>query len=306
MNTASGYCLVSPSDTAFFTIGHNHSMQVGNKLQALLIVSAALAWATPASAATDAQCTELLQHALDARNPETRKQAVVALSLASSQGPLFAQLEQMLQDKDVEVRQAVVASLAEVKLKSATAALHKALEDEVPEVSFAAARALWARHDPAGRSALLAVLSGESKSSSNFLTKQKRDALRMMHTPRTTFLFALRQGMGFVPVPGLGEGIASMQGILTDSGVSGRASAALLLGADKDPATLDALKDALQDNDASVRAAAVHSLSLRNDPRLKKALEPLLEDTKEPVRLRAAAGYLRLSAIQEQAAARKK
>ena len=31
---------------------------------------------------------------------------------------------------------------------------------------------------------------------------------------------------------------------------------------------------------------------------LKKELEPLLEDDKEPVRLRAAAGYLRLSAIQ--------
>jgi hypothetical protein len=48
----------------------------------------------------------------------------------------------------------------------------------------------------------------------------------------------------------------------------------------------------------------VHSLSLRNDPALKKELEPMLQDEKEPVRLRAAAGYLRLSAIE--AAARKK
>ena len=261
-------------------------------------MSVAAALAARASAATVAQCTELLQHALEARNPETRKQAVVALSLAASQGSLFVQLKQMLQDKDVEVRQAVVASLAEVKSKSGTLALHKALEDDVPEVSFAAAKALWARHDPAGRAALLAVLAGESKTSSNFFSKQKRDALRMMHTPRTTFLFAVRQGAGFAPVPGLGEGIASMQGILTDSGVSGRASAALLLGADKDPATLEALKDALNDKDASVRAAAVHSLSLRNDPAMKKVLEPLLEDDKEAVRLRAAAGYLRLSVIQ--------
>jgi HEAT repeat protein len=281
-------------------------MAARNRFRALLVVWAMATVAIPGSAATDAQCVELLRHALEAKNPDTRKQGVVALSLASSQGPLFDQLAQMLQDKDVEVRQAVVASLAEVKDKNATAALHKALEDEVPEVSFAAARALWARRDPAGRAALLAVLAGESKSSSSFLSKQKRDALRMMHTPKTTFLFALRQGVGFVPVPGLGEGIASMQGILTDSGVSGRASAALLLGADKDPAAVEALKDALEDNDASVRAAAVHSLSLRNDPSLKKTLEPLLEDSKEPVRLRAAAGYLRLSAIQQRAAARKK
>ena len=151
----------------------------------------------------------------------------------------------------------------------------------------------------------MAVLAGESKTSSNFFSKQKREALRMMHTPRTTFLFALRQGAGFAPVPGLGEGIASMQGILSDSGVSGRASAALLLGADRQVATLDALKDALEDTNASVRAAAVHSLSMRNEPALKKSLEPLLEDTKEPVRLRAAAGYLRLSAIQAKARVRK-
>jgi HEAT repeat protein len=168
----------------------------------------------------------------------------------------------MLGDKDVEVRQTVVVSLSEVKNRSATAALHRALEDEVPEVSFTAAKALWARNDPASKQALLAVLAGDSKTSSSFFSKQKRDALRMMHTPRTTFLFAARQGARFVPVPGLGEGIASMQAILTDSGVPGRASAALLLGNDNAPAVLDAPKDALGDEDWSVRAAAVHSLSL--------------------------------------------
>jgi hypothetical protein len=191
----------------------------------IVILSMAAALAARGSAATDAQCSEILQRALEARNPETRKQAVVALSLAAGSGPLFDQLKQMLQDKDVEVRQAVVASLADVKSESATAALRKALEDPVPEVSFAAAKALWVRQDRVGRDALLSVLEGESKTSSNFFSKQKRDALRMMHTPRTTFLFAVKQGVGFVPLPGLGEGIASMQGILASSGVSGRRGA---------------------------------------------------------------------------------
>jgi HEAT repeat protein len=265
----------------------------------ILVVSMAAALAPRGWAATDAQCSEILQHALDASNPETRQQAVAALSLASGSGPLFDQLERMLQDKDVQVRVAVVTSLADVKSARATAALHTALEDAVPEVSFAAAKALWARHDPVGRDALLAILAKESKSSSNFFSKQKRQALRMMHTPRTTFLFAAEQSVGLVPLPGMSEGAASMRGILlARSGVPGRASAALLLGADRDPATIDALRDALSDKDASVRAAAVHSISLRNDPALKKELEPLLQDDKESVRLRAAAGYLRLSAIQ--------
>src|SRR4029077_11022233 len=110
------------------------------------------------------------------------------------------------------------------------------------------------------------VLAGENKASSGYITKEKRDALRMLHMPRTMFLFALRQGVGGAPVPGLGEGIASMQGLLTDPGVSGRATAALLLGKDADPATLVSLKDALQDKDWSVRAAAAHSLALRDNP----------------------------------------
>ena len=191
---------------------------------------------------TDERCNNILQQALENKNPDTRKQAVVALSLAATRDPVFAKLEGMLQDKDVEVRLAAVASLAEVKTDSALAALRKALDDDVPEVSFAAAKALWTLHDPAGEQALLAVLSKESKTASNFITKQKRDAMRMLHTPRVLFLFAVRSGMGFVPVPGFGEGVNSMQALLTDPGVSGRAAAALLLGKDKGPATLDALK----------------------------------------------------------------
>ena len=250
-------------------------------------------------AATNDRCNDLLRQALENKNPDTRKQAVVALSLAATDEPVFAKLQGMLQDKDVEVRLAAVASLAEVDTASARAALRKALEDDVPEVSFAAAKALWMLHDSAGEQALLAVLGRESKTSSNFFSKQKRDALRMIHTPRVLFLFAARTGAGFAPVPGLGQGIGSMQALLTDPGVSGRAAAALLLGKDKSPVTLDALKDALLDRDWSVRAAAVHSLALRDDPTLKKDLEPLLDDDKEPVRLRAAAGVLRLSAIEE-------
>ena len=171
-------------------------------------------------------------------------------------------------------------------------------------MSFAAAKALWALDDPAGKQELLGVLAGESKTSSGFFTKQMREAIRMMHTPRTTFLYAVRQGVGFAPVPGLGMGISSMQQILTDPGISGRATAALLVGRDKDPATTAALKDALFDKDWRVRAAAVHSLALRNDPALRVDLEPMFEDDREEVRLRAAAGLLRLSAVQAKASAK--
>lgn len=244
------------------------------------------------------ECRDALDSALKDKNPDTRKEAVLALSLAGTGDPYASWLEEMLNDKDVEVRVATVSSLADLKTKRTIAALHKALKDDVPEVSFAAAKALWVLNDPEGKQALLSVVGGEMRTSSRFITKQKRDAMRLMHTPKPMFLFAFRTGVGFAPLPGLGAGISSMQGLLSDPGVSGRATAALLLGKDKDSDTLEALKDALLDRDWSVRAAAVHSLALRNDPSLEEEVAPLLDDKKEAVRLRAAAAYSRLEMIK--------
>jgi HEAT repeat protein len=209
-------------------------------------------------------------------------------------------LQALLDDKDVETRLAAVSSLAELKTSQTRASLRKALDSDVPEVTFAAAKALFQDNDPAGKQALLSVLSGETKVASGFLTKQKRDTLRMVHTPKTMFMFAVKTGIGFAPVPGLGEGISSMQGILSDPGVSGRAMAALLLAKERDRATLEALREALEDKDASVRAAAVHAIALRNDPSLQSDLTPMMEDKKESVRLRAAAGYLRLQVLRSE------
>jgi HEAT repeat protein len=262
--------------------------------------------ATPSAADTekDARSTDILQHALTSKNPDSRMQGVIALSLASDKSSLLPLLVAMVDDKDVPVRIAVVASLGDVKSKITVEALHKLLSDPVPEVSFAAAKTLWNLNDPAGENALLAIVAGEGRAASGYLTAEMRRALRMMHTPTTTFLFAVREGMGFVPVPGLGQGIASMQALLTDPGISGRAAAVLMLGKDKDPVLLPALRDSLHDKNWTVRAAAVHAIAIRDNPDLKKDLIPLLDDDKEGVRLRAAAGYLRLSAI-EAATARK-
>lgn len=244
------------------------------------------------------QCTKALENALADKNPDTRKQAVVALSLAGATEPWLSMLTSSLNDSDVEVRLAAVASLSDLKNRASTTALHKALEDDVPEVSYAAAKALYVLRDPAGKKALLAVASGETKTSSNYFNKQKRDALRMLHTPRTMFLFAVKQGVGFVPVPGLGEGIASMEALLADPGMSGRAGAVLLLGKERDAETLHALLEALTAREWSTRAAAVHAIALRDDPSLRTNIFPLRLDKSLPVRLRAASGYLRLDSIR--------
>jgi len=219
--------------------------------------------------------------------------AAIALSLVGRADPCASRLESLLDDKDVEVRLSAVASLSDLKNNRTVPALHKALNDEVPEVSFAAARSLWALNDPDARKALLSILSRESKASSGYFAKQKREALRMMHTPKPMFMFAVRTGAGLAPVPGLGAGVSSMQALLSDPSVSGRATAALLLEKEKD-------------KDWSVRAAAVHALVLRDDPAFQAGINPLLDDKTEAVRLRAAAGYLRLETVKNAPKPRKR
>jgi HEAT repeat protein len=243
------------------------------------------------------QAWAIITDALKDKNPDTRVQAVQAMGLIGAHEPYVSTLVGMLDDKDVQVRVATITSLVDLKNKETIPALRKAMGDEVPEVSFSAAKALWMLKDPDGEDALLSVLSGELKSSSKFLDKKKRETLRMFHTPRPLMMFALKTGAALAPVPGLGTGVSSLEGILLDPAISGRAATALLLSSDKDPRVQAALIDALQDKDGSVRAAACHALALRNDRKLEVILIPLLEDKKPAVRLRAAAGCLRLESL---------
>jgi HEAT repeat protein len=274
----------------------------------LIVISSLLAQTPPPkSAPTPAvpapapvvrdQAWGLITDALAEKNPDTRLQAVQAMGLIGVHEPYTSTLEGMLADKDVQVRVATVQSLVDLKNQRTVPALKKALGDPIPEVSFAAAKALYALKDPDGEEALLWVLSRELKTSSSFINKQMRDSLRMFQTPKPLMMFAIKTGVGFAPVPGLGEGISSLQGILADPSMSGRAATALLLASEKDPRVEAALIDALDDKEASVRAAACHALALRNDRKLESHLIPMLDDKKASVRMRAAAGCLRLELL---------
>jgi HEAT repeat protein len=234
----------------------------------------------------------LLAEAIQDKNPDVRKHAAEAMSLMKTDDKIFHDLETMLDDRDVLVRIAVVTTLGGFKDKKTVPLLTKALHDSTPEVDFAAAKALFQIRDPAGKDFLLEVASGQSKATSSYFTKQERDALRLLHTPAKLFTTAAIGAVGFVPVPGVGLGVSSAQGILTDNDSSARAAALLLLGHETDATTAEDVHNALTDKEWSVRAAAAHVIATHPYRAFRLDLIPLLDDKKDAVRLRAAAAYL--------------
>jgi HEAT repeat protein len=263
----------------------------------LMMLCTTLAFGQTKPADTLQRCRSILAEAAEEKNPDVRKRAAEALSLVGVKDKALQSLAPMLDDHDVSVRIAVVVTLGDFKDNRTLPLLKKALQDPVPEVDFAAAKVLYQLNDPDGVQFLLAVVSGEEKASSSYLTKEKRSALRMLHTPTKLFTYIAIQAAGFAPVPGLGIGISSAQGILSDPDSSARAASLLLIGSSHDPTLADEVGSALSDKEWSVRAAAVHLVAMHPFPQFREKLVPLLDDEKGAVRFRAAAAYIRLQHV---------
>ena len=270
----------------------------------MMMLSTTLAFGQTKPADTVQRCRDMLNDAVHDRNPDGRKGAAEALSLVGVKDNAVESLAPMLDDHDVSVRIAVVVTLGDFKDNRALPLLKKALQDPDPEVDFAAAKVLYHLHDPEGVQFLLEVVSKESKASSSFLSNEKRSALRMLHTPTKLFIYIGIQAAGFAPVPGLGFGLSSAQGILSDPDSSARAASLLLIGSSLDPTLADAVGSALSDKEWSVRAAAVHLVAMHPFPEFREKLIPLLDDNKDAVRVRAAAAYIRLQPATKKLPAR--
>jgi len=141
----------------------------------LVMLSTTLAFGQTKPADTVQRCRSMLNDAVHDRNPDGRKAAVEALSLVGVKDNALQSLAPMLDDHDVSVRIAVVITLGDFKDNRTLPLLKKALQDPVPEVEFAAAKVLYLLHDPDGVQFLLAVVSGDSKASSSYLSKEKTE-----------------------------------------------------------------------------------------------------------------------------------
>jgi HEAT repeat protein len=239
---------------------------------------------------------DILLKGVASGNPDTRSLAVMSASLIGDRSEVLTKLYSMLEtDKDVPTRITIISTLGSFNNPAVVPSLQKALKDPVPEVDLAAALALWGLKQPDGKAFLLDVLSGNQKTTSSFMSSQKRSLVRMTHTPTTTFLGIVANQFA---LPGLGSGMESAVGLSADPASMASSSVIFSLAKDKkDPAIWDALVKALGDKEWATRAAAIHVVAMHDDPALISNLLPLMDDKKEQVSFRAAAGYLRLYII---------
>ncbi|HKT67805.1 MAG TPA: HEAT repeat domain-containing protein [Terriglobales bacterium] len=235
----------------------------------------------------------------DGVNAKKFSDRIIALKAMADLGPNLKGVRlvsEVLKNKDPDVRAEAAATLGAMKSRAALPALRVALNDEAPQVSFAAAKSLWQLGDNAGRRVLLDVLQGDKGTKDGFVASHKREAKRELQDKKALVAMGAEKGAGeFLPGPlGMGVGLAKQQ--LAGGTDPARADCADLLSRRPDKATMLALKAALMDRDWSVRAAAAVALGKLARPGTQQWLEYALEDGKAAVRDAAAVGILRMSA----------
>lgn len=243
---------------------------------------------------------DILLKGVASGNPDTRSLAVMSASLIGDRSEVLTKLYSMLEtDKDVPTKIVIISTLGSFNNPEVVPSLQKALKDPVPEVELAAALALFGLKQPDGKAFLLDALSGTQKTTSSFMSSEKRSLARMTHTPTTTFLGIVANQFA---LPGLGSGMESAVGLSADPASMASSSVIFSLAKDKnDPAVWTALEKALTDKEWATRAAAVHVIAMHNDPALIGQIANLMDDKKDQVSFRAAAGYLRLTIILHKA-----
>ena len=239
---------------------------------------------------------DILLKGVASGNPDTRSLAVMSASLIGDRSEVLNKLYSMLEtEKDVPTRITIISTLGSFNNPAVVPSLQKALKDPVPEVDLAAALALWGLKQQDGKAFLLDALEGKQKTTSSFMSSEKRALARMTHTPTTTFLGIVANQFA---LPGLGSGMESAVGLSADPASMASSSVIFNLAKDKtDPTIWSAIVAAMGDKEWATRAAAVHAVAMHNDPTVIDKVIPLMDDKKDQVRFRAAAGYIRLYII---------
>jgi len=239
---------------------------------------------------------DTLNQGVESKNPEKRKQALVAVGSIGLAPQSIQLLEYgLLNDEDTVVRQTAAATLAQMKARQSIPALQKALDDRSGEVAFQAAKSLWELGDRSSRDTLQEVLTGERKDATGLREGAIRDAKAKLHSPRALAKIGVKEASGALLGP-FSLGVTAAEDMMKDTGAPGRALAATLLGQDCDARGLQLLEWTLkEDGNAAVKAAAARALGQCGSADDIPKLEQYLSDGRDSVKYMAAAAIVKLS-----------
>jgi HEAT repeat protein len=246
---------------------------------------------------------KLLKQGAASEKARDRSDAISALAVLDESRTGISLIAAGLKDKETNIRVLAATSLAEMKARSAIPQLKDALDDDSPEVSFAAAQALWKMGDRSGRDILYAVLSGERKTKPG-LVKSKMNKMRQdMHDPKSLALIGVNEASGAFLGP-FSMGVSFIEEYARNNGAPVQALCAKLLSSDDSRDTVNELRDALGDKNWAVRAAAARALAKLGHPEAVPQLRNMMQSDKEqPARFAAAAAIIRISPLKGNAPA---
>ena len=257
----------------------------------ILASSAALPAQTPQETAW-----KILEDGIKSDKTDQRSTAVRVLGLTHHDRKAESYARNALGDDKPEVRAAGATALGQMGAKSSEKELEKAMSDKENQVVLAAAQSLLLLKNNGGYDAYYAILTGQRKAGKSLLSQQ----MDQFNSPKKIAQFGFEEGIGFIPFASIGW--SAIKALTKDDVSPVRAAAAKALANDPDPASGQALAQAVTDKSWIVRVAAVESIAKRGDPSLLDSVVPAMSDEKDPVRYAAAATVLRLS----EAAAEKK
>jgi len=237
----------------------------------------------------------ILRSAATGKKTGSRAAAVRVLGLIPNDAKVRRLAEKALGDEKAEVRASAAVALGEAKSRSSIPKLREAMDDADPSVALAAAHALDLMHDDSAYNVYYQILTGQRKAASG-LIESKTSFLK---DPKKVAELGFQEGIGFIPFAGIGW--QAFKIISKDDSSPVRAAAAKVLARDPDPATSQALTEAVGDDKWLVRTAAVEALAQRGDVAALEAIRPFMLDENETVRYTAAAAVIRLATIKEAA-----
>jgi HEAT repeat protein len=260
----------------------------------VLVAFGAYAQTSPAAA------WDILNAGLKDKNAEKRKAAVTAVGTIGAMPKAVRILEDALSgDPDPEVRQAAAGMLGDMKSRSSMPKLKQALEKE-DEVSFSAARALWAMGDRSGRALFEELADGGHTEGPGAMEQAKRQARKTLHDPAALARMGSLQAADALLGPfsiGLKLGLE----LRKDQGAPARLIAITMLDQECTPSGVKVMESVVtNDKNDAVRAAAARGLGHCGTKQSEAKLQPLLTFDKYAVALVAAAAIVRIEARPNQ------